>query len=121
MGNFFNYNGQILPAGQEVQDRAARSCRDDDGLFETMRIHYGDIVLKDYHFERLQTGMKALKLELPEDQTFAHLQDLVRELSMVNGHQPAARVRLTVFKNEGHPDAFSLSSCPRRQVPRDSY
>ena len=99
MGNFFNYNGQVMPAGMEVQDRAARSCRADGGLFETMRFHHDRILLDEYHFDRLSEGMKAIKLEMPAVD-FIHLKDLVRELCFVNGHHPAARVRLTVFRGE---------------------
>ncbi|HEX6193217.1 MAG TPA: aminotransferase class IV [Chitinophagaceae bacterium] len=99
MGNFFNYNGQVMPAGQEVQDRASRSCRAGDGLFETMRFHHDRIVLEDYHFDRLSGGMQALKLEMPAVEN-ARLKDLVRELCFVNGHHPAARVRLTIFRGE---------------------
>ena len=111
MGNFLNYNGNILPAGQEVQDRAARSCRSNDGLFETMRVHHDVILLQDYHFDRLTKGMEVLKLSLSQG---LNITDLTRELCLINGHQPAARVRLTVFRGEhaNEPSAFIIETWP---------
>lgn len=112
MGNFFNFNGQVLSAGHEVQERAARSCREDDGLFETMRVHHDDIVLKEYHFERLSAGMRVLKIELPENLRPENLHDRIRELCFVNGHQSAARVRLTVFKSDINTPGVLIESWP---------
>ena len=86
MGNFFNHNGQIMSAGQEVQDRATRSCRTGHGLFETMRIHHDGILLQDYHFDRLYAGMEALKLDIPAGMDATRMKDLIRELCLVNGH-----------------------------------
>ena len=102
-----------MPAGQEVQDRAARSCRTDDGLFETMRIHHDGILFQDYHFERLYAGMETLRLEKPAELSLPQINDLIRELCLVNGHQPAARVRLRVFRGEqrDRPD-FIIESWP---------
>lgn len=100
MGNFFVHNGRLMPAGHEIQDRANRSCRYNDGLFETMRIHHDGILFQNYHFDRLAGGMEALKIGMPTGFTLALIKDLTQELSMLNGHQPAARVRLMVFRGE---------------------
>ncbi len=112
-GQFFNHNGHMMPAGQEVQDRATRSCRTGNGLFETMRIHYDGILLPNYHFDRLYAGMEALKLDIPVGMDTTRMKDLIHELCLVNGHQPAARVRLSVFHGEQKEQSqFIIESWP---------
>lgn len=95
--NSIFYNGRILPAGEPVLQAGNRAFQYGDGLFETMRIHQGKIILAHYHFDRLFSGMQAMLMEIPSWFTRQYLQDSIRALCQTNGHL-SARVRLTVFR-----------------------
>ena len=78
-----------------------------DGLFETIRIKDGRIVLADLHFERLLSGARLLQFEPFPLLSPEKLSGEILELCMKNGHSGAARVRLAVFRGEmGQEDAF---------------
>ncbi|HYF31355.1 MAG TPA: aminotransferase class IV [Chitinophagaceae bacterium] len=97
MGNFFVHNGRTLPEGNPVQEMAG-SSRLDHGVFETMRLHHGNLLLAEYHFERLSAAMQAMELRVPM-LTAAYFQDITRQLFTSNAHRAAARMRLTVFRD----------------------
>lgn len=102
------YNGRILPAGEPVLEAGNRAFQYGDGLFETMRIHNGKIILADYHFDRLFGGMQALMMTIPSNFTRSYLQDNILELCSSNSHTPSARVRLTVFRKQVMPGGKNL-------------
>ena len=58
-------NGKILPADEPVLMADNRGYRYGDGLFETMKMINGKIILEKYHFERLFSGLKLLKFRIP--------------------------------------------------------
>ncbi|MDB5009658.1 MAG: 4-amino-4-deoxychorismate lyase, partial [Mucilaginibacter sp.] len=60
---FINFNGQILPDDSKLLTVANRSFRYGDGLFESMRLLKGHLKFADLHADRLQRGMKALKID----------------------------------------------------------
>ena len=97
------YNGKILPADEPVLEAGNRAFQYGDGLFETMRIHHGKIILGDYHFDRLFGGMQALMMAIPSYFTRSYLQDNILELCSRNDHAASARVRLTVFRKQVAP------------------
>jgi len=106
--SFISYNGAIIPAGKAVLTPDNRSFRYGDGLFETIRVREGRILLNDYHFERLMHGLKLLYFDpspqIAPDTLSAGILDLCRR----NNHSAHARVRLVVFRGEsglyGPPD-----------------
>jgi len=78
-----------------------RGFRYGDGLFESMRLMKGELKFAALHADRLQKGMKALKLE-----GFSHvdeyfLKEKIEELARRNQSGPNARARLTVFRDSG--------------------
>ena len=98
--SFLNYNGQIFPEDSPVFS-VNRALNYGDGLFESIRIHQGELLFFQDHIDRMFRGMKALKLEIPDvfSDSFFH-----REILLL-GHQqgtPAnARVRLGIFRAGG--------------------
>jgi len=96
--NFINCNGDIYPANQEVLTISNRGFRYGDGVFESMRIIDGELKFAELHAERLQKGIKALKLE----SDFAFDADFLREKSLEllkrNQYGDNARLRLTVYR-----------------------
>ena len=101
MSIFFTYNDKIYKDGTAVITPENRSLRYGDGLFETLKMHKGVIQLRDYHFERLFSGMKMLQFQLPEYFTAAYLENKILELYKKNQHNSFTRVRLMVFRGNG--------------------
>lgn len=100
-GTFINFNGDLLPSETAVLTADNRGFRYGDGLFETMKVEQGRLLLERYHFERLLAGVRLLQFELPAFFTAEKLAGQVLELCQKNGHQASARVRLVVFRGDG--------------------
>jgi aminodeoxychorismate lyase len=114
-----NFNGQIVSSDQQVLSVNNRGFRYGDGLFESMRYMNGAIKFPELHIDRIQKGMKVLKLDnnLHIDSWF--LREKVEELVRRNKIGNDARVKLTVFRDaEGlyspssNKTAFVLESQP---------
>ncbi|MBA2248927.1 MAG: aminotransferase class IV [Chitinophagaceae bacterium] len=101
MSIFFNYNGKIYPEHTPVISPDNRSLRYGDGLFETMKVVNGKIILKELHFERLFSGMALLQFQAPPNFTQDFLEDQVLQLCKKNGHFETARIRLMIFRGNG--------------------
>ena len=101
MPGYFVHNGQLFREGKAVISPDNRSFRYGDGLFETMRVINGNILLKALHFERLLRGMKLLQFDIPEFFTAAQLEEDIVSLCKKNRIEDKAVVRLVVFRNDG--------------------
>ena len=95
------YNGKLVEAGSAVIGADNRGLRYGEGLFETMKLVDGKVVLAALHFERLFSSLAALKFEVPPDFTPAYLQQQIAALCKKNKIAQAARVRLNVFRGNG--------------------
>jgi branched-chain amino acid aminotransferase len=98
--SYLNFNGKILPA-ETAGWPLNRALHYGDGLFETMRLHNGELLFFDDHLDRLFRGMQALKLEVPENFSpffiHKHLVDLLGR----NSAAANARVKIGVFRTSG--------------------
>ena len=101
MSIFFTYNDKIYKDETAIIAPDNRSLRYGDGLFETLKINKGVIQLRDYHFERLFSGMGMLQFEIPAYFTPAYLENKISELCKKNQHNSFARARLMVFRSNG--------------------
>ena len=101
MSNFINFNGKFLPSNTTVLTADNRSFRYGDGLFETIKVADGRILLEKYHFERLLAGVRLLQFEQSPLFTAEKLAGQILELCEMNGHVALARVRLVVFRGNG--------------------
>jgi len=101
MKKFINYNGIIYEEGEAVVATTDHSYRYGDGLFETMKIMNGDILLKDLHFERLFSGLKILKFNVPALFTNRNIENEIKELCKKNNCRDIARARLSVSRGNG--------------------
>lgn len=95
---FYNYNGAIIPAEQQVLQLNNRAFKYGDGLFESMRMIKGTLQFVHLHSKRLQTGMKTLKMDDYELFNVDFLREKARELSTRNKSKNG-RLRLTVFRD----------------------
>lgn len=97
--DFINYNGEFFPSEHPVITISNRGFRYGDGLFETMRVIKGEVKFADYHADRLQQGMKALKMEGYSQVDARFLADAVKDLIKRNQLGLNARARITVFRD----------------------
>jgi len=95
---FINFNGQILPADTKLLTVANRSFKYGDGLFESMRLLKGHLKFADQHADRLQRGMKALKIDGYSQMDAWFLKDITEQLAIRNKTKHG-RLRLTVYRD----------------------
>ncbi|MDB5230063.1 MAG: hypothetical protein JWN76_868 [Chitinophagaceae bacterium] len=100
-GQFLNYNGKIVPAGQPVIHAGNRSFRYGDGCFETMRLIKGELILGDDHFQRLFNALDILKFKPQKHFTKSFLLEAIGETVRKNKHTETARVRMNIFRGDG--------------------
>ncbi len=96
---FINFNGNIVPAEQQVLTIANRGFRYGDGLFESMRWMKGELKFAELHADRIRKGMKLLKLASWSQFDAWFIRERVEELVRRNKTGPDARIRLTVFRD----------------------
>lgn len=94
-------NGKIIRADAPALMADDRGYRYGDGLFETMRLTGGKIILGKYHFQRLFSGLKLLKFRVPALFTPAKLGKEILALCKKNNCTSLARVRLSVSRGNG--------------------
>ena len=99
--NYFNCNGKILPEGALIIGADNRGLRYGDGIFETIKVKNGQVILADEHFSRLWKGMNVLQFEIPKHFTPDKLHEQISMLTKKNGHENAARIRLTIYRGNG--------------------
>jgi branched-subunit amino acid aminotransferase/4-amino-4-deoxychorismate lyase len=78
-----------------------RAFRYGDSLFETIRLCNNKIMFLRDHINRLKLGMTVLRMNLPAELTTENVYDMIILLLKKNAHAPNARLRLTVFRNNG--------------------
>ena len=98
---YFNYNGNIYKNDTTVISVNSRGLRFGDGLFETLKSRNNKLQFAGDHFARLWKGMNLLQFKIPVHLTADYLQREVLELLNKNGHDNMARIRLTVFRDDG--------------------
>ena len=87
------HNGQLLPdsAGVPVQNRGFLFA---DGIFETIRIAYGQPLFLEDHHQRIREGLKAHRIHAPLGFTPASIRADIRTLLEAEGITGGARVRI---------------------------
>ena len=98
---YININGDVIPAGQLALPADNCSYRYGDGLFETMKITEGQIILEEYHFERLNSGMLLLQFNVPEFFRQENIRNEIIKLCQKNNCEHRARVRFSVSRGSG--------------------
>lgn len=98
---FISFNGKITAADQPVLLAGNRGYRYGDGLFETLKLDKGVILLEDFHFKRLMKGLQLLKFNLPRLFSSEKIAEEIRQLAEKNQVRELGRVRLSVFRGNG--------------------
>ncbi|NNT72065.1 aminotransferase class IV [Flavobacterium sp. IMCC34852] len=95
-----NFNGEIL--NSELQLSVSnRSFLYGDGVFETLKVVNNRILFFEDHYFRLLSSMRIIRMKIPMSFTFEYLENQILTLVNQQKIQNSARVRLTVFRNEG--------------------
>lgn len=95
-----NFNGVMQDSNLQLSI-SNRSFFYGDGVFETLKIVNNKILFFEDHYFRLMASMRIIRMEIPMSFTMEYLEEQILELAVVNNSQNSARVRLTVFRNEG--------------------
>lgn len=93
-GDFFNDEAKVL----SVNNRAFRYG---DALFETIRCYDGKALFLDEHLSRLKKGTKTLKMDFQASFNTIWLRNQISTLIEKNNIKNDARIRLTVFREDG--------------------
>lgn len=95
-----NFNG-IITEENQLFSASNRSFLYGDGVFETLKIVNNKILFFEDHYFRLLASMRIIRMQIPMSFTLEFLEEQVLTLVEKQNIQEAARVRLTVFRNDG--------------------
>ncbi len=98
--SYINYNGKIFSANENIIAAQNRGLRYGDGIFETIKLKNGNLILSDEHFARLWKGMQLLKFDIPKLFSPEKLEAEILSLALKN-KLTAARIRLTIIRGDG--------------------
>jgi branched-chain amino acid aminotransferase len=99
--NHFIYNGKTYKENSPVISANNRGLRYGDGVFETMKLLNGKIILFDEHFARLWKGMEILGFDMPKHLSPEQFLSEIVTLAKKNGHEKTARIRLQIIRGDG--------------------
>lgn len=95
------YNGHLISIYEPSVSFSNRAFRYGDSLFETIRLCNMRLMFLRDHITRLKLGMTVLRMNVPAEFNYENIQELIILLLKKNAHAPNARIRLTVFRNDG--------------------
>ena len=104
-----NFNGNLLDSELQLTF-SNRSFLYGDGVFETLKIVDNAILFFEDHYFRLMASMRIVRMEIPMSFTLEFLENQVLSLTSQLGIENSARVRITVYRNEGGYYAPSQNS-----------
>lgn len=99
--HFFIYNNKFYPENTPVISSGNRSLRFGDGLFETMKMIKGRIINKEFHFERLFSGLRLLDFDVSKSMTSSFFEEEIKALVSKNNQLENVRIRLMLFRGNG--------------------
>ena len=106
--SFVCYNGVFQPVDQPCLLVNNRSYKWGDGVFETIKVFKGRILLQSFHFERLLTSLQLLQMQ-PQF-TLLELESHILALCVRNNCADLARVRLAVYRDEENTAGYTIEA-----------
>lgn len=91
----------MIPSNRPVLMADNRGYRYGDGLFETMKVIHGKILLGKLHFERMFSGIKLMKYHIPSGFNPKKVTAEILNLCKKNHCMNLARIRLSIFRGNG--------------------
>jgi branched-chain amino acid aminotransferase len=95
-----NFNGTLLETNTNLLEQN-RGFLYGDGVFETLKVVDGTILFFEDHYFRLMAAMRIVRMEIPMSFTLEFLEEQVLALAKNNHCENSARVRITVYRNDG--------------------
>ena len=95
-----NYNGELLDSQTQLSN-TNRGFLYGDGVFETLKIVNNKILFFEDHYFRLMASMRIVRMQIPVNFTQEFLEEQILELAQANSFENSARIRFTVFRNDG--------------------
>lgn len=95
-----NYNGELLSSDSNISN-TNRAFLFGDGVFETLKIVNNKILFLEDHYFRLMASMRIVRMQIPNNFTLEYIEEQLLNLAKANDCADSARVRFTVFRNDG--------------------
>jgi branched-chain amino acid aminotransferase len=95
-----NYNGELLSSESNISN-TNRAFLYGDGVFETLKIVNNKILFFEDHYFRLMASMRIVRMQIPNNFTLEYIEEQILNLAKANDCSDSARVRFTVFRNDG--------------------
>jgi len=111
MNGFVCFNGELVTAATPIFFAGNRGFNYGDGVFETARLHNGQLLLQQLHFERLLTSLQLLNIEADADFT-QKITSEVALLSSKNNCTSAAKIRLAIFRGAENKAQCLIEATP---------
>lgn len=94
-----NHNGTFVSSNLILTQN--RAFLYGDAVFETVKIVDSKILFFEDHYFRLMASMRILRMNIPMEFTMEFLEQELLKVAETNGHLDSARVRITVYRNDG--------------------
>lgn len=95
-----NYNGELLSSDSNISN-TNRAFLYGDGVFETLKMVNNKILFLEDHYFRLMASMRIVRMQIPNNFTLEYIEEQILNLAKANDYADSARVRFTVFRNDG--------------------
>jgi len=106
------YNGHLISLYEPAISFTNRAFRYGDSLFESIRYSKGKVMFLADHIKRIKLSMTILRMNVPAEFSTPNVEALILHLLNENSISSDARIRLTVFRNDGGyyaPDTNDIS------------
>jgi branched-chain amino acid aminotransferase len=110
--SFIIVDGVLQPAAAPCITAVNSAFRYGYGLFETMKVRRGKILLETFHWDRLWQSLRLLRMDVTAMPDPHLLQSLVLDLCNRNNCIQSARVRLQVSANTSGQMHYLLEAIP---------
>src|SRR5215213_9214596 len=107
--NFICFNGEMLQK-QILFTPQNRGFRYGDGIFETIKVFRSEMLLEEFHFDRLFSSLTLLKIVAPDNLSREMLAAKIMELCTLNKCIDLARVRLAIYREEENKAGFVIEA-----------
>jgi len=105
-----NFNGSIFEDKTPVFNCSNRAFKYGDALFETIKVTNSKIIFLEDHYFRLMASMRMLRMKIPMSLTMEFFEKEILKTVIANNLE-AARVRVTVYRNDGGNYAPISNNC----------
>ena len=95
-----NYNGQVY-CSETILSNSNRGFLYGDAVFETVKIVNNKVLFLEYHYFRLMSAMRIVRMEIPMNFTMEYFEEQILILVNTLNYSQSARARITVFREDG--------------------